>query len=380
MVPPHNAGWSVRDVKDFVEARSSGAGLWQLQGSLIALSTGRRLASITGVEEVRLCESVRRHKNRNPRKSSASSATRVALPLEDGGDADATPKDDRVTHTARMLVRDSLFFTTERGGLMREFRLRPTIAPRRVSHVLPGPSGVRVERRADGSVRLSRRDGRWPSGAGATDAAGVAADDEAAADGENGSAGAQGGRPVVHTLLQEAPRRVDVGMRSMLSGAWGFVGRRVKSGAVSLPGVVEHCDFVLGRHHGVWNWSRVGRCPSWYGRGQCVMYLSARKVSGWSGLDEGVRAFMGETGRARLRASDMEGEGEAETEAEMEGAGGSDKAEGGGSSGGTVVARGGGDSGAGECGEKKAPRRRLFGFIVRGGSKSSSNSNGAGAL
>lgn len=160
---------------------------------------------------------------------------------------------------------------------MRSFRLRVGSPGRQVTHVLPEASGLVVGRaKTDGALVLARH---------------------ARPDGP-------------FTVVRDAPRRVGSGLHSFITGAWAFIGRRVAAapggGAgskVAVPAVVERCDYAFGREHGIWNWSRVARCPTWYGRGQCVTYLSARKVRSWDEVDATVRAWMHEMGRGRLQAT-----------------------------------------------------------------------------
>lgn len=259
--------WSARDVNDLVESRGRGGGLWHLQGSIVALATGRILANINGIEEVHISQPLRRQSRRRGKKADAANMPSKTLPITENATTTDVKMAPEVTHAAELLVRDSLFYTTESGALMREFRLRPTTVARRVDAVLPGSTRVSIRRREDGSVVLRR----------------------------------EGGEDVVahaETVIRRGTRELGSGLRGILCASWAFIGRRVSTGgATALPGVVERCDYVMGRRNGVWHWSRVGRCPSWYGRGQCVTYLEARKIPTWQLLDERVRGFLEDVGR-----------------------------------------------------------------------------------
>lgn len=267
------AQWSVRDVNEIVESRGRGGGVWHLKGSVIALATGRVLANINGVEEVRISQPLRRQPKAHGKNGKEVMETEVktkTLPLSPDATAGELKTAPHITHSAELLVRNSLFFTTEAGALMREFRLRPTTVARKVGPVLSQATRVSIRRRSDGTVSMMRA--------------------------------SQAGGSVVETDMQRGASGIPTAdPRDMLCASWRFIGRRVSSGgSTSLPGVVERCDYVVGRRQGVWHWSGVGRCPSWYGRGQCVTYLEGRKVPTWRLLDDRVRAFLAEAGRPPL--------------------------------------------------------------------------------
>lgn len=99
--------------------------------------------------------------------------------------------------------------------------------------------------------------------------------------------------------------------RGWVSAGWSFVGRSAaqKGGTGGKtpmrPGVVEEYSWVGGSGGGAGSWVRIGRCPSWYGGGQCMMNLRSVRVSGGrKGLDEEMRRWMAEEGRGRPLAAD----------------------------------------------------------------------------
>lgn len=280
--------WCVDNVRQLVEGRGGGSGLWQLEGRLVALGTGRQLARLVGVEEVVITQPVRKlpqSKDIQVKRLANSDAT-----SPDGID----PMQVTVpptTHDAELLIRHSLFYKeNESDSLMRTFRFRPTSPARLVSPILPSASSVRVALNNDGSAKLTRTfvidNVPKSKQAGQGDQEDVEGKIVASANLSVGNGGSLG-----------------FGLRRMLCASWSFIGRRVRiaSGAPALPGVVEQCDYVLGRRDGVWHWSRVGRCPPWYGRGQCVTYLDARKVPAWRMLDDNLRTLLTGAGRTPLR-------------------------------------------------------------------------------
>lgn len=280
--------WSVDNVRQLVEGRGGGSGLWQLEGRLVALGTGRQLARLVGVEEVVITQPVRKLSQSEDMQVKRLANSDATFP--DGIDhmQVAIPP---TTHDAVMLIRHSLFYKeNESDSLMRTFRFRPTSPARLVSPILPSASSVRVALNNDGSAKLTRT---------------FVIDNPP----KNKQARQEDQEDVEGTIVASANLSVGnggslgVGLRRMLCASWSFIGRRVRiaSGAPALPGVVEQCDYVLGRRDGVWHWSRVGRCPPWYGRGQCVTYLDARKVPAWHMLDENVRTFLAGAGRTSLR-------------------------------------------------------------------------------
>lgn len=281
--------WSVGDVRQLVEGRGGGSGLWQLEGRLIALGTGRQLARLVGVEEVLVSQPVRKLSQSESIQVKQLARTDLDSPNEIHSTQVTVP---HVTHDAVMLVRHSLFYTqNDSDSLMQTFRFRPTSPARTVVPVLPPASRVRIARTEDGGASLTRSIVVTDKGKKQNTANGgeKSSDDEVIATAE---------------LNVSRDRTIGFGFRRMLCASWGFIGRRVRiaSGAPALPGVVEHCDYVLGRRDGVWHWSRVGRCPAWYGRGQCVTYLDARKVPAWHRLDENLRALLTGAGRSPLRS------------------------------------------------------------------------------
>ncbi|CDF37517.1 unnamed protein product [Chondrus crispus] len=249
-------GWRPEDVRDLVSARSGGGGVWECSGTLIALGNGRELAHVEGIEEVLL---EKRFQNTTDAESKQSV---IHLTSSTGGRLRAP---NALTHAATLLVRSSLFYT----GLvaphkkMNEFRYRPTTPARRVDAILSPPARVVVARDDAGGLVLTRK---------------------------------RAGHPDVATVIDTAPRRV----RRQLAAAWTYVGRRAaqKNTGLTTPAVVERCDYTVTKEGGTWAWTRVGRCPAWYGRGQCVTYLSARRLDGgWRDVDDRVKEWMRVEGR-----------------------------------------------------------------------------------
>ncbi|KAI0559884.1 hypothetical protein FGB62_132g024 [Gracilaria domingensis] len=259
-------GWRPRDVNEFLQSRCSGSSaVWQLEGQLIALNTGRVLARVVGVQETLLDQPFK--------KVTALAPKSLRLSSKDASKHSHEP----LTHSGALVVRDTIFYTDSKGLKMTQFRFRPTSVARRVSPVLGRAGRVTIGRSTDESMVLSR------------------SRDEAQ----------------LFTTVTTPPLR----MNGLLKTGWSFIGRRVKGmNGVSNPGVVEKFELVAGRGAGSWNWSGVGRCPSWYGRGQCVMFLNAKRVRPRE-LDNRVRLWMKEVGRRNLRIVDAD---EAEREAKLE--------------------------------------------------------------
>lgn len=270
-------------MSDLVQSRGGGSGLWRLEGSVIALATGRVLAGVSGVEEVRVTRRMHRVREK-------ATSRRLPLPSDEDGDGRDKKEKAPITHAATLLVRDSLLYTRpDSDDKLAEFRLRPTTPARRVDPILPAATRLRIARRRDGSVEFVRLM------------------DDTNKDDDGNADNAQGAGGGARTMMRGGPRRLGAGMNRLLVASWGYVGRRVHTGngsksggGVSLPGVVERCDYTVARHDGVWHWSRIGRCPPWYGRGQCVTYLTARKVPAWRDVDPVVRTFLQQAGRIPL--------------------------------------------------------------------------------
>lgn len=244
-------GWTKRDVRDLIHARASGGGTWELTGSIVALGTGRTLANLHGIEEV---IQTSRLQAIRPTSTQRLNLTQT----------DANAKPARLeTHAATLRVRTTLFYTTETGAPMRSFRLGPTRPKRVVRAGILGKVGtVRVGLEEGGGLVVTR-----------------------------GGEGREG-RCV---RVGEGPGRRRGGL--LLAG-WTFVGRRVGKEGAGRPGVVERYDYAVDGKGGMWSWVRVGRCPVWYGRGDCVSFVKARRVDGgWRGVDERVRGWMRKEGR-----------------------------------------------------------------------------------
>lgn len=259
-------GWRPHDVRDLVDARSGGGGVWECSGTLIALGNGRVLAHVEGVEEVLL---EKRFQNTTDAESQQSV---MHLTASTGGPRRSP---NPLTHAATLLVRSSLFYTSLSHPLKRmtEFRYRPTTPARRVDPVLSPAARVVVARDDAGGLVLTRK---------------------------------RHGHPDVATVVDTAPRRV----RGQLAAGWTYVGRRAaqKNTGLTTPAVVERCDYTVAKDGGTWAWARVGRCPAWYGRGQCVTYLSARRLDGgWKDVEDRVKQWMKLEGRERpLNLEDIE--------------------------------------------------------------------------
>lgn len=247
------AAWRPQDVNDLAVARSCGKGLWSISGTLIALGNGRQLARISGIEEVIL----ERPLYKEP--PSQNAVTRLTSSTSEQSQALRT-----ITHSVSLIVRSSLFYTKlcaphER---MREFRYRPTTPVRRVDPVLVPASRVLISRDDVGRMVLSRH--------------------------RNGSEAT--------ITIEDAPERRD----GKLITGWTFVGKRLtKQGSVAGVAVVERYDYQVGKRGGNWRWTRVGKCPAWYGQGQCAMFLNGRKLREWEPMDKNVKKWMTDEGRRK---------------------------------------------------------------------------------
>lgn len=288
-------------MNDLVQSRGGGSGLWRLEGNIVALATGRVLAGVLGVEEVKVARPMHRVEPKNVGKSKR-------LPLDGSTDSkDQAP----ITHAATLLVRNSLLYTQpDSNSTMTEFRLRPTTPARRVDPVLPNASRVRVARRSDGTVEFARLSNAKANEGNANN---NSVNDDV--DDDSDTNGNANGVLATRTVMRGGPRHLGAGMRRLLVASWAYVGRRVsttpssRSGAPAFPAVVERCDYTVSRHTGVWYWSRVGRCPPWYGRGQCVTYLTANKVANWRDIDPTIRTLLAQTGRTPLAQRPQRTEG-----------------------------------------------------------------------
>lgn len=224
--------------------------MWALQGGVVALGTGRTIASLHGVQEVALGSALRPVSGRG---------RAVALPSPGDAGKDA----ERETHAAELVSRAALFYTepgTRRR--MRTFRYRPTTPKRGVSPVIAPAAPLRLSLLADGGLSLTR-----PDGAAAKTAVGP-----------------------------PMPGRKD------LRAAWVYVGRqrapKQKPGTSVRPAVIETYDYRVGKDANTVAYSRVGRCPSWYGPGQCVTHLTGTRIDGgWSGIEPAMRGWLAEIGR-----------------------------------------------------------------------------------
>lgn len=239
--------WTPRDINDLLDARSAQGGTWALSGTLVALGTGRILANLRGLEEVVLETPLR------PVKSPQN----APVPLT------GAREQKQLTHSARIIVRKTLFYTqpTRPNQKMDVYRYRPTTVPHAVHPILSPATRVLVSRDEEGKMILTRE-----------------------------------GLSTVSTAVRTAPSR----LRGVLSASWLYVGRgnAASPGTPKRPGVVEHYDYVSGSFGGVLHWVRVGRCPAWYGGGQCATYLTGRRLEkGWRGIDTALKSWMKSVGR-----------------------------------------------------------------------------------
>lgn len=242
MFGDNSGSWTPSAVKRFVLGRSGDGGVWSLHGGLIALGNGRRLADIVGVEEYVISQEFAAHSRDDVRLSLAAS------------DPEEPPAD--LTHSAELVSRTSLFYV-EPGSRrrMRSFRFRPTTRARTVDPVAPPPTSLSVSLDSVGALTLQR-----------------------------GLARVRVPFSTNHPHLQ---------------AAWAYVGRLAsKKNAPSRPSVVETYDYSVNRGASSLAWSRVGKCPSWYGSGQCLTYLHGSRVrGGWRSLDVAVKGWLAEIGR-----------------------------------------------------------------------------------
>lgn len=257
----NKVAWSARDVCQLVQSRGGCGGLWKLEGKIIALATGRKLANLSGVEEVQIHKSLHRLPT-NDSNSARMKTKRLSLstsPSQEGGEEEEV---FQTTHEAALDIRTSLLYTDpETEKPMSEFRFRPTSVARSVFHILPETSRVNIRRYENGSLKMQN------------DAT---------------------------KRVTEVSKKSHSSKGGMMNMTWEFIGRRVKSpGGLSTPGVVEMCGYTTSGDKGssAWQWTRVGRCPAWYGRGLCITYVSGEKVKHWNDIDENVTHFFKRTNR-----------------------------------------------------------------------------------
>ncbi len=200
----------------------------------MALGNGRVLADILGVDECVMSQDV--------------TAVRGDRQLAGGA--------VKPSHDAMLLSRCALFYVepgTRRR--MRSFRYRPTTPARAVAPAVTQPSVLRVTL-------------------------------------ENGGMG-----------LERGPARVVVNAAAtgggVLRAAWAYVARPLSGGGrPNRPGAVETFDYSVSRDGCTMAWSRVSKCPSWYGGGQCLTYLNGTRVKGgWERLDQVIKLWLREVGR-----------------------------------------------------------------------------------
>lgn len=269
-------GWRPRDLKDYVAARTVDGGIWELSGELIAMGTGRVLAKVRGVEEVVCASNVRRVAGVNDQNSSFN--------LPGSPSAPAAP---RLTHSAQIVSRKTLFYVDPSSGeRMTVFRYRPTAPPRPVFPILSPPARIDVAIDVDSRLVISRP---VPS-----------------ADKQKHSPPL---RASLRSVIGEPPLRP---FRGMLSMCWTFIGRgaahATSAKTPNKPGVIEEYHYMLGQHGGVGSWVRLGRCPSWYSGGQCMMKLRSVRIKGGAkGLNENLQSWLAKFDRSKaLRADDAD--------------------------------------------------------------------------
>lgn len=252
--------WGVGDVKALVSARAGrGKATWEIDGTVISASTGRKICDIRGIEEIILERPFHRHAAAKKTHSQTVKLTQQ----ENNHVVNSIPD---ISHSARLVARASLFYTTG-DAILREFRHNPT-AVRRIVHQPLGAARRVTMARGKGGELIVRREGRNE-------------------------------RWAVASRCDQVGRAV--------AGGWGFVGRRIDTGnkGISSPGIVERADIIGGHDGARWVWSGVGRCPAWYGRGICVTFLTARRVKN-AHIESPVRAWMAEFGISSLQVADAD--------------------------------------------------------------------------
>lgn len=279
--------WTLRDLRTLVLGRSSDGGIWECRGTVVALGNGRVLAGVVGVEEVVLASPVRAIGQRewwslfNKKDPGLQPLVLPGGEESVGRGSISTP----LTHSGEMVTRSSLFYTLpDNGERMDVFRYRPTAPPRRVRPILSPVRRVTVGVDAEGRLVMER-----------------------------------GG---AKTVIEEGPKEVGERGKGGMAAGWSYVGRArvpkkgVKgkvptTGGVERPGSLERFGYVLGKGRGVggvFTWSRVGRCPSWYGGGMCVTYLEGVRVGGGlRNIDGKIRTWMGAVGRGDGLAKQLRG-------------------------------------------------------------------------
>jgi hypothetical protein len=280
-------GWTVKDVSDLVAARAGGGGVWEYSGELISTANGRVLARISDVEEVVIASPLRAL----PKPSVAGPKNPAAL---DRAKPRALPGSPHrvsaaaLTHAARIVTRKTIFYTDPATGARLDvFRYRPTAPPRAVYPIVAPAAALDVALDAESRLVLTRAARPLSAPPPTTPAAAAAAAAVAAA---------------ARVTVTAPPLRP---MRDVLSAAWTYVGvntaaRADKSSKTpNRPGVIEEYSYAAGRAGGTGSWVRVGKCPSWYGGGQCVMSLrSVRVKGGRAGLDIRLRRWLAAVNRS----------------------------------------------------------------------------------
>lgn len=251
-----DGGWTTSTAREFVEARSRSGGTWALRGELIALGTGRVLANLEGIEEIRV--------------SMPWSAKKEQAMVLSGGAG------TRISHAAAVLSRTSLFYTDPHGNRLKKFRFRPTTPAREVTPVLTPVKEMQIALDTSGALVLDKSGAR---------------------------------------VVLPPPERA----RGFLAASWAYVGRRIgKGSAPRRPAVVETYNYALDNQGGLLTWTRVGTCPPWYGSGQCLTHLHGTRVKGgWAKIDTRLKAWLRDVGRPNpLSSTDFSRQSDTETSAD----------------------------------------------------------------
>jgi hypothetical protein len=288
-------GWTASDVCEFVDARAGGGGVWEYSGELVSMANGRVLAGISGVEEVVSARPLRAIPKPPAPDTDIATATRHSKPAALPG---AAPRplpgsphrivDAALTHSARIITRKTIFYTDPNtGAKLDTFRYRPTAPPRAVYPIVSPATALDVALDTEMRLVLTRAAPPKPVQAPTTVAAIAAA----------AAAVASARLTVTAPPLRPIP--------GLLSANWTYVGVNVAArGDMSnktpnRPGVIEEYSYTAGRKGGAACWVRVGKCPSWYGGGQCMMSVRSMRVKGGrEGLDNRLRQWLTSVGRS----------------------------------------------------------------------------------
>jgi len=255
--------WTPASLRRFMDGRAGGGGVWKLEGGIIALGTGRVLAGIYGVDEYLVKTKVSKVAGGSKKIANASKSdnpTTVVLSPEKKDEGEGDDGEYSPTFAGELISRPTLFYTdspTSRRRL-RSFRYRPTVPARVVNASLTPVTSMRLSLDSSGGLTLTRREAR-------TRLPGLALE-----------------------------------RNSVLRSAWSYVARPMKKSrnTPARPGAVECFDYHHSKDSNTMSWNRVSRCPSWYGGGQCLTYVTGKRVDGgWNKLDTAIKLWLGEVGR-----------------------------------------------------------------------------------